>query len=127
PDGNRLFNSRQALIRGVPPTPVLAGSNTTIGVIATDALLTKVQARKLAQLGHDGLARSINPAHGMSDGDTIFALGTGRAGLMPGMTLLGTLAAEVTARAVVRAVQAAVGLTIETAQWPAMRDLRPKS
>ncbi len=127
PDGRYLLDSRQALIRGVPPTPVLAGSNTTIGVIATDALLTKVQARKLAQLGHDGLARSINPAHGMSDGDTIFALGTGRAGVMPGMTLLGTLAAEVTARAVVRAVQAAVGLTIGPAHWPAMRDLPPKS
>ena len=126
PDGKRLFDSRRALIDGVPPTPVLAGANTTIGVIATDALLTKVQARKLAQLGHDGLARSINPAHGMSDGDTLFALGTGRAGIMPGMTLLGTLAAEVTARAVLRAVQAAVGVSIGTAHWPALRDLPPR-
>ena len=126
PDGGSLFDSRRALIRGVPPTPVLAGSNTTIGVIATDAQLTKLQARKLAQLGHDGLARSINPAHGMSDGDTLFALGTGRAGVMPGMTLLGTMAAEVTARAVLRAVQAAVGLKIGSAHWPAMRDLPPR-
>ncbi len=125
PDGKALFDSRRALVRGVQPTPVLAGSNTTIGVIATDALLSKVQARKLAQLGHDGLARSINPAHGMSDGDTLFALGTGCAGVMPGMTLLGALAAEVTARAVLRAVQAATSLTIGTTHWPAMRDLQP--
>ena len=124
-DGASLLDSRLALLRGEPPTPVLAGSNTTIGVIATDAVLTKLQARKLAQLGHDGLARSINPAHGMSDGDTLFALGTGRAGRMPGMTLLGTMAAEVSARAVLRAVQAATSLTIGTQHWPALCDLPP--
>ncbi len=125
-DGASLFDSRRALLRGELPLPVLAGSNTTIGVIATDAVLTKLQARKLAQLGHDGLARSINPAHGMSDGDTLFALGTGRAGCMPGMILLGTMAAEVTAHAVLRAVQAATGLRIGAQHWPALRDLPPR-
>ena len=64
----------------------------------TDAVLTKVQANRLAAVAHDGLARSINPVHTMSDGDTLFALATGRVPLegdAPGMTVLGTMAAEV--------------------------------
>ena len=50
---------------------------TTIGVVATDAQLTKAQASKLASMAHDGLARSIDPVHTMADGDTLFALATG--------------------------------------------------
>lgn len=106
-DGRQLLDSRLAILRGESPTPVLPGTNTTIGVIATDAPLTKAQATKLAQMAHDGLARSINPAHTMSDGDALFAMATGRATHSPGMMVLGTLAAEVTARAVVRAVRMA--------------------
>ena len=106
-DGLALLDSRCALLRGEAPIPILAGSNTTIGVIATDAALTKLQARKLAQVAHDGLARSINPVHTMSDGDTLFALGTGKAASTPGMMVLAAMAAEVTARAVVRAVRMA--------------------
>ena len=64
------------MLRGDAPRPLLAGTTTTIGVIATDAVITKLQATKLAQMAHDGLARSINPVHTMSDGDTLFALGT---------------------------------------------------
>ena len=93
---------------------MLAGTNTTLGVIATDAVLTKAQANRLATSGHDGLARAINPVHTMSDGDTLFALATGRVpleGEAPGMTVLGTMAAEVVARATLRAVQAARGGT----------------
>jgi len=78
-NGKALLDSRRALLRGESPIPVLAGTNTTIGVIATDATLTKAQATRLAVMAHDGLARSINPVHTMSDGDTLFALGTGRA------------------------------------------------
>jgi L-aminopeptidase/D-esterase-like protein len=105
------------------PGPLLAGTNTTIGVIATDAVITKLQATKLAQMAHDGLARSINPVHTMSDGDTLFALGTGRVKTSPGMMVLGTMAAEATARAVVRAVLAARGLTAGTLHLPAAGDL----
>ena len=122
-DGKALLNSRDALLAGESPHSILAGSNTTIGVIATDAVLTKAQAHRLAQVAHDGLARSINPVHTLSDGDTLFALGTGQSGQTAGMLLLATLAAEVTARAVVRAVLAAQGLRAGAMNWPAASDL----
>ena len=118
-----LLNSRQALLAGLAPKPVLAGTNTTIGVIATDAILTKAQAHRLAQVAHDGLARSINPVHTMSDGDTLFAMGTGQSGKTAGMLQLSAMAAEVTALAVVRAILAAKGLTVGAMTWPAARDL----
>ncbi|MBC7800216.1 MAG: P1 family peptidase, partial [Gemmatimonadaceae bacterium] len=82
-----------------------------IGVIATDAVLTKAQARKLAQMAHDGLARTIEPSHTMWDGDTMFAVGTARSGLPGNMMTLGVLAARVTASAVLRAVWAAKGIS----------------
>jgi L-aminopeptidase/D-esterase-like protein len=122
-DGQRLLDSRDALLRGELPQRVLAGTNTTIGVIATDAVLTKPQAQRLAQVAHDGLARAINPVHTLLDGDTLFALGTGRSGKPAEMLLLATLAAEATARAVVNAVRAAHGLTVGDQRWPAARDL----
>ena len=123
PDGTALLDSRRAIIAGHTPKPVLAGANTTIGVVATDAILTKAQAHRLAQVAHDGLARAINPVHTMFDGDTMFALGTGAAGKAAGMMLLCTLAAEVTARAIVRAVQAAKGVTFGGNTWPAASEL----
>ena len=123
PDGTARLNSRDAILAGTPFQPPLAGSNTTIGVIATDALLTKAQAQRLAQVAHDGLARSINPAHTMLDGDTLFALATGETGNTADMLLLCTLAAEVTARAVVRAVLAATGFNSGTMSWPAATEL----
>jgi L-aminopeptidase/D-esterase-like protein len=122
-NGKTLIDARRALLRGEPPKVPLAGSNTTIGVIATDAVITKVQAARLATMGHDGLARSINPVHTMADGDTLFALGTGRAGRSIGMLLLGTMAAEAVALAVVRAVRAAQGITIGKLHLPAASDL----
>ena len=125
PDGTSLLNSRDAILAGAVPQSPLAGTNTTIGVIATDALLTKAQAHRLAQVAHDGLARSINPVHTLSDGDTLFALGTGKTGRSAGMMLLSTLAAEVTARAVVRAVLAAKGISLGGMTWPAACELLP--
>jgi len=123
-NGKALVDTRRALLRGEAPKPLLAGTNTTIGVIATDAVITKAQATKLAQMGHDGLARSINPVHTMSDGDTLFALGTGRAARSPGMMVLGTMAAEATAMAVVRAVRAAQGMKIGKLHLPCAADLQ---
>ncbi|WP_298830349.1 P1 family peptidase [uncultured Piscinibacter sp.] len=105
--GARLQNSMDALLRGELPAPLQPGAATTLGVIATDAQLTKSQANKIAQMAHDGLARCINPVHTMGDGDTLFALGTGTAGRSTNVTLLGALAAEATTRAVLRAVRAA--------------------
>ena len=124
-DGRALRDTRRALLCGQPPQPLLAGTNTTIGVVATDAILTKAQAHRLAIAAHDGLARSINPVHTMSDGDTLFSLGTGRAGKSLGMMVLATMAAEATARATARAVQAARSVTTaEGLYLPAMADLR---
>lgn len=122
-NGRALLDSRRSLLRGEPPKPILAGTNTTIGVIATDAVITKAQASRLATVGHDGLARTINPVHTMSDGDTLFALGTGRAGKSLGMMVLGTMAAEAVALAVVRAIRAAQGITVGKQRFPAAGDL----
>jgi L-aminopeptidase/D-esterase-like protein len=122
--GRSLADARRALLEGEAPKPLLAGTNTTIGVIATDAALTKAQASRLATMAHDGLARTINPVHTMSDGDTLFALATGRAKKSPGMMVLGTMAAEATARAVVRAVLAAESVRMGKRHLPAARDIR---
>ena len=77
--------------------------NTVIGVVATNADLTKEEANKVAQMAHDGLARAIRPAHTMFDGDTIFALATGQ--VPADVNVIGAYAAEVTARAIVNAVR----------------------
>lgn len=122
-DGHTLLDTRRALLRGIQPRPMLEGSNTTIGVIATDAVLTKMQAGRLATMGHDGLARAINPIHTLSDGDALFALGTGESGKTLGMMTLGTMAAEVCALAVLRAIRAARGVTVGDLHLPAAADL----
>ena len=110
-DGSALLGTMHALLRGDLPLLLQAGAATTLGVVATDAVLTKVQANKLAQMAHDGLARTINPVHTMSDGDTVFALATGASGKTAHLTLLGALGAEVMAAAVLRAVRAATRLS----------------
>jgi L-aminopeptidase/D-esterase-like protein len=79
--------------------------NTVIGVVATNARLTKAQATKVAQMAQDGLARSVRPAHTMLDGDTIFALSTGTK--KADVSTVGAFAAEVMAEAIVRAVRTA--------------------
>lgn len=122
-DGRTLRHAREAMLRGEVPQNLLAGTNTTIGVIATDAVLSKPQAHRLAQVSHDGLARAINPVHTLLDGDTLFALGTGKSGKTTSMLLLATLAAEVTALAVANAVRAAQGIEVNGMQWPAVADM----
>ena len=88
----------------------LPGANTTIGVIATDAMLTKAQAQRVATAAHDGLARAIHPAHTDLDGDTIFCLSVGGdLRLSADPTALQIAAAEATARAIVRGVRLAAG------------------
>nr|WP_145548565.1 P1 family peptidase [Variovorax boronicumulans] len=122
-DGRALLDTRRALLAGEAPRPILAGTNTTLAVIATDAAITKPQAHRLAQAGHDGLARTINPVHTMSDGDTVFALATGLAQApAPGMMVLATMAAEAVARAVLQAVWAAEAISAGDLQLPAARD-----
>ena len=101
---------------------VLSLANTTLAVVATNGYLTKEGANKVAQMAHDGLARTIRPIHTMLDGDTVFALATGErpkkgAGADP--SVVGTAAAEVLAQAVIRAVEQAESL----GGVPAARDL----
>jgi L-aminopeptidase/D-esterase-like protein len=83
------------------------GGATVIGVVATTALLNKEQANKVAQMAHDGLARSVRPAHTMYDGDTLFCLATGR--VRASVTVVGAYAAELVAQAIVRAATTATG------------------
>jgi L-aminopeptidase/D-esterase-like protein len=112
-------SATQAIVAGELPPRALPGMATTIGIVATDAVLTKTQCSKLATMAHNGLARCIDPVHTMADGDTLFALATGSSGRPGEMTVLGALAATVMSRAVLNAVRAAEGLP----GLPAARDL----
>ncbi|MCY4464125.1 MAG: P1 family peptidase [Chloroflexi bacterium] len=82
--------------------------NTVIGVVATNGALTKAQLQKVAQMAHDGIARAVNPAHTLYDGDTIFALATGDKSA--DTTLVGAHAAEMVAKAIRRAALQATSL-----------------
>ena len=107
----------RAQSRGRPPADRRPVGATVIGVVATNAILTKEEANKVAQMAHDGLARAVRPAHTLYDGDTIFALATGT--LPADATLVGAFGAEVVAEAIRRGAcqaTAAGGL-------PAGRDL----
>ncbi len=109
-DGNSLLDAMAALRRNETPSPPAIGAATTLAVVATDATLTKAQANKMAQMAHDGFARAINPVHTPSDGDTIFALATGTATAALNaqvLGLIGAVAAELVAQAVLRGVLAA--------------------
>ena len=114
-------------------SPPLSSTNTTIGVIATDAVLNKAQAQKVAQMAQDGLARAIRPAHTMFDGDTIFCLATNNRQLpdtegffaapkAQSLNEIGRAAADCLTRAIIRGICEATSLGIMTA----FRDLKEK-
>lgn len=105
-DGKSLADARKLLRSGAllrRPAP-RAGENTTIGLVATNARLSKVEVNRLALMGDDGFARAIVPSHTVGDGDTVFALATGRWTGEASLTVLGAMAAEAMAEAIVRAV-----------------------
>ncbi|MGH2369254.1 MAG: P1 family peptidase, partial [Chloroflexota bacterium] len=122
------INSTDELPERTDDPPDLSDLNTTIGVVSTDAPLTKEQAQRVAWMAHDGLARAIRPAHTLLDGDTLFVLATGRAGRAAGdmaspaadkypapltpraVSAIGAAAADVVVAAIVRAVRAATSL-----------------
>ena len=118
-DGRGLADARVLLRTGAAQKRPI-GESSTIGVVATNAKLTKTQATKVAQMAHDGLARSITPVHSLADGDTLFALATGTLAGEADVSRVGALAAEAVADAVLRAVRAAKGLP----GLPAVRDLQ---
>lgn len=84
---------------------IVQGTNTTIGVVATNATLSVTEVNRVAEMAHDGMARAIRPSHTMFDGDTLFALATGTH-TGSGVNTVGILAAEVVATAIVNAVSA---------------------
>ena len=104
-DGKALADVRKllrsgALVRRPQPRP---GENTTIGLVATNAKLTKAEVNRMALMGDDGFAKAIAPSHTVGDGDTVFALATGRWEGEANVTIIGALAAEAMAEALVRA------------------------
>jgi L-aminopeptidase/D-esterase-like protein len=115
PEGDRFVPSVELMASRMGGGGAL--ENTTLAVVATNAALTKVGVTKVAQMAHDGLARVIRPAHTMFDGDASFALSYGDKSA--DVNLVGALAAEVVAGAVLSAVRSAESL----AGIPAVRDL----
>jgi len=117
-DGKALADIR-TLLRSGQIGGARPAAHTTLAVVATNAQLTKTQAAKVAQMAHDGFARAIVPVHTPVDGDTAFAVATGTLGRPADVLLVGSLAADVTAHAIVRAVREATGLPT----LPAARDM----
>jgi L-aminopeptidase/D-esterase-like protein len=109
PDGRGLEDPFALVRRGVAAA-LPAREHTTIGVVVTNARLTKAQARKVAEMAHAGLARTIVPTHTPADGDAIFALATGRLDREVNVGAVGALAAEAVSDAILRGVRAAKGL-----------------
>ncbi len=108
-DGQGWADTLDALLAGTGPSRVIAGSATTIGVVATDAALSKAQATQLANLAHHGLSRTVSPLTA-NDGDSFFALATGTAGPPQDLSALGAVAAEAVSRAIRNGVRAAQAL-----------------
>jgi len=107
PTGSKPCGTTATLLRDGTSPSMEAGAATTIGVLATDASLTKAQCRLLAHSAHNGLARCIDPIHTVWDGDTIFAVATGREMQAADMMALGAIAPRVMSAAVLNAVKAA--------------------
>jgi L-aminopeptidase/D-esterase-like protein len=120
PDGTGIINSMDQLLAGKDMIIPQAGTNTTLGVVATNAALDKDQATKMAQMAQDGYARAINPAHTPVDGDTIFALSTGTLKANVWVGAIGAIAAVAMSRAVIRAITQATGIP----GFPAWADLQ---
>ena len=121
-DGTTLADAR-VLLRAGGPSGGSAGRNTTIGVVATNARLTKAEATRAALMAQDGYARAIYPVHTPGDGDTTFSLATGTLADSAGASVgqVGALAADVVAAAILDAVRSATPLP----GLPAAADLPP--
>ena len=121
-DGKSFADARK-MLRAGGPSGVIAPAgrqNTTLGVVATNARLTKTEATRVSQMAHDGYARALAPAHTPGDGDVIFTLATGERTGNADAGQVGALAADVMASAIVRAARQATGVP----GFPALRDLK---
>jgi L-aminopeptidase/D-esterase-like protein len=111
PGGQGLLNTVESMQGELSHTMLGFPANTTLAVVATDAAISKEGANKMAQMAHDGLAQAIRPAHTMFDGDTIFALATGRRPKPSvDLSVVGAVAASALAEAIVRAIRQSVSL-----------------
>jgi len=104
-DGETFIDTENTMISQLDNKKNLFSGNTTIGVVATNALLNKASATKIASMAQDGYGRAIRPSHSMVDGDTIFALSTGK--VEADINVVGLLAAKAVETAVLRAVKMA--------------------
>jgi L-aminopeptidase/D-esterase-like protein len=118
-DGRKVEGCSAMLRRAAPRVALSPRESTTLGVVATNVALDKAMSTKVAQMAQDGLARAIRPAHTPWDGDTVFAMSTGKVRLEHAALVVGCAAAEAVSRAVVRAMLCATG----AAGFPALRDL----
>ena len=130
-DGKSFADARKILRAGAPafapsglrraePAESAGRQNTTLGVVATNARLTKTEATRVSQMAHDGYARALAPSHTPGDGDVIFTLATGERTGNADAGQIGALAADVMADAIVRAARQATGVP----GYPAVRDLK---
>ena len=103
------------------PQPTLPGTNTTIGVVATNARLNKERAHLVALTAHEGIAESIRPAHTIFDGDTVFSLATGEPG---GTDAPQSVLEELAERTMAEAIRSAVRHAGSLGGVPSLRDLR---
>ena len=103
---NRLLNTYDIMKQGVMKGG-FSIDNTTIGIVATNAKLTKAQCKKISQMAHDGYAKAIFPIHTPHDGDTIFTMATGKIEVEADLTLLGCLATEAVEKSIINAVKSA--------------------
>jgi L-aminopeptidase/D-esterase-like protein len=121
PDGKSLADARKLLRDGSLATAAAPrpAENTTLAVVATNARFTKTEVNRIALMADDGLARALSPSHTIGDGDTVFALATGRWPGQVDASIVGALAADALAEAIVRAATQTQGL----GGLPSARDL----
>lgn len=118
-DGKGFVNVAKLVRNTGSFRPDMTPQNTTIGVIATNAQLTKTEANRVAQVGQDGLARAINPAHLQADGDTLFTMATGTYTGESPLSIISILAAAAVSYAIIRAIVTAEGLP----NYPSYQDM----
>lgn len=129
PDPAELEDARARAAEEAHRAPLSPGMATSIGVIATDATLTKAECQKVCGLGHDGLARAVNPVHTLLDGDTLFTLATGDrpAPDLPGLFDLMAAAGDCVTRAVGHAMLAATSVPTAAGEIRSWRDAFPSA
>jgi len=129
PDADEVAAARAAADAAVSPGGLRYALATTIGVVATDAILTKAQCAKVSGIAHDGMARGIRPVHTMFDGDTVFTLATGDRGAPDPLAFHALLdaAGDCFTRAIGSAMLAADSVQTPAGHWRSYRDAFPSA